>query len=230
MLTPRRRRSHEYIDDPAIDPGLLRRSMQDVRRANALFGGANVALAEMRKLFRRSRGESLLLIDVGTGLGDIPHHARRCAERYGVALGTVGVERSGTLALAARSSRLPMVHADARQLPFRDRAADIVLCSQLLHHFEAEAAMTVIRELSRIARRLVIVADLRRSWVGAGLFRISSLLLRFHPVTRHDGTVSVLRGFTPEELADLVSAATGIRPRVRRHPGFRLSAAWAPSP
>jgi hypothetical protein len=50
--------------------------------------------------------------------------------------------------------------------------------------------------------------------------------LGFHPVTRHDGVVSVLRGFTPPELARHVRAATGRVAAVRRHFGFRVTATW----
>jgi len=38
--------------------------------------------------------------------------------------------------------------------------------------------------------------------------------------------VSVLRGFTPAALAQACREA-GVKPRVRTHPGFRITAAWA---
>ena len=57
-------------------------------------------------------------------------------------------------------------------------------------------------------------------------FWIASTALRFHPVTRHDGVVSVLRGFTTAELRALVRAATGTVPRLRRALFWRLTAIW----
>jgi 2-polyprenyl-3-methyl-5-hydroxy-6-metoxy-1,4-benzoquinol methylase len=228
MLTPRRRRGVELIDDPDIDAALLRRSLGDVARANALFGGAHAVNVELARLFRRHRGERLLLLDVGTGLGDLPHGAWRVARRFGVVLETLGVDSSFPLAAAARSEQLTTMQADALRLPLRDGAVDVVLCSQLLHHFDDAGALVVLREFGRVARRLVVVTDLRRSWVAAGLFWLVSWPLRFEPVTRHDGTLSVLRGFTRGELADLVQRAVGRSAVVRRHPGFRLSATWSP--
>jgi hypothetical protein len=47
-------------------------------------------------------------------------------------------------------------------------------------------------------------------------------------VTRHDGFVSVLRGFTMDELAQHVLRATGQQPDVRRHLGYRITATWRP--
>jgi hypothetical protein len=48
-------------------------------------------------------------------------------------------------------------------------------------------------------------------------------------VTRHDGTLSVLRGFTAPELDALVRTAVGRPPAVRRELGWRVVASWAPS-
>ena len=44
-------------------------------------------------------------------------------------------------------------------------------------------------------------------------------------MTVHDGIISVAAAFRPEEIRELVRAAGGAMPRVRRHlPWFRLSA------
>jgi SAM-dependent methyltransferase len=143
-----------------------------------------------------------------------------------VSLWVVGVDEAETLARAADRALDGSVCADARRLPFADASLDVVTCSQLLHHFSDDQIPTVLRELDRVARSFVVVSDLRRSWIAAGGFWLLSWVLGFHRVTRHDGTVSVLRGFTAEELAGHVQAATGRRAQVRRHLGFRLTATW----
>src|SRR5262249_30176654 len=143
------------------------------------------------------------LLDVGTGLADIPHHAARALEREGITLTTIAVDEACSLLVSARDRVDHAVCADARRLPFRDHSIDIVACSQLLHHFDFTGAEQLLRELSRVARHAVVVSDLRRSWVAAAGFWVVSFPLRFSPVTRHDGTLSVLKGFTSSELTDL---------------------------
>lgn len=228
LLTPRRRRGNEILDDLAYDARTARRSMRDVALANRLFGGTSAALAELDAVLREAGGAILSLVDVGTGAGDIPAAARAVAARRGITLRTVGVDGSETVAGAARSAALPMVRADALRLPFADRSVDVVLCSQLLHHFEPPEAGALLRELDRVARSRVVVSDLRRHWLAAVGIWVASFPLRFHPVSRHDGFVSVLRGFTRRELAALVGAAIGARPTVRARPGFRVTATWTP--
>ena len=111
-------------------------------------------------------------------------------------------------------------------LPFADASVDLVTCSQLLHHFDDREIPRVLRELDRVARGHVIVSDLRRSWLAACGFWLVSWPLAFSRVTRHDGTLSVLRGFTAAELSRHIQLATGRRATVRRHLGWRLTASW----
>jgi SAM-dependent methyltransferase len=228
MLIPRRQRGVEILDDPTVDPAIRERSIGDVATSNRWLGGLRAARLGVRGATNEI-GESATLLDVGTGLADIPAHARRDAERRGVALTTIGVDEARTLLVAARHRLNEAVCASALELPFRDHSIDIVMCSQLLHHFENADAELLLREMNRVARRVVVVSDLRRSRIAAAGFWTVSFALRFHPVTRHDGVVSVLRGFTGGELSKLIRSATGATPKIRHRLGFRLTASWAPS-
>ena len=227
VLVPRRRRGFEHLDDPRTDDAVRERSIRDVVRANTLLGGARAVMRELRRAMPAGSA-TLTLLDVGTGLADIPLRARRVAVRRATALTTIGVDASESLVRASRSRLDAAVCADARRLPFADASVDVVICSQLLHHFEDDEIGAVLAELSRVARLRVIVGDLRRSHLAAVGFWLLSWPLRFHPVTRHDGVTSVLRGFTGAELARHVRHAVGRDAEVRRHPGFRLTATWSP--
>lgn len=233
ILTPRRRRGTEYLDEPGVDGSVAVRSLEDVARANRFFGGASAPLAELKVALRELRvpteGEEFVLLDVGVGLGDIAARARAAAADAGVPLRTVGVDASEPLVRTAACDALATVRADALALPFADHSVDIVLCSQLLHHFEDGRAVALLRELDRVAKQRVIVSDLRRSWLAASGIWLASFPLRFHPVSRHDGVVSVLRGFTRSELEEMVERAVHVQARVRQRPTFRLTAAWTPN-
>jgi 2-polyprenyl-3-methyl-5-hydroxy-6-metoxy-1,4-benzoquinol methylase len=132
------------------------------------------------------------------------------------------------LARACRKSIDLSICANALDLPFADHSVDVVMCSQVLHHFDDPDASRMLREMNRVARVRVVVSDLRRSWLAAAGLWIASFPLRFHAVSRHDGVVSVMRGFTPRELADTVQRAVARRPVARRRRGFRVTTSWAP--
>jgi SAM-dependent methyltransferase len=227
ILTPTRRRGTEFLDDPRIDPAIRRRSQADVARSNRVLGGLRAVLTELAELFRDMSGD-VTLLDVGTGVADIPADAVALARRSGIRLSVTGVDVAHTLLATECGDLAHGVCADARRLPFRDCAFDIVICSQLLHHFAEPELRAVVAELDRVARRAVVVSDLRRSWIAAAGFWTAAVPLRLHRVTQHDGFVSVLRGFTSAELAELIESATGAQPRVRRRLGYRITARWEP--
>ena len=213
------------------------RSLRDVALANRLFGGRRAVLVEVRRVLRGAHATPahtndstgpLTLLDIGAGLGDIPRAAQRMAAHTRQPLTTIGVELVPALARAAGAACTHALAADAMALPFPDSSIDIVTCSQVLHHFHGAEADRLLQECTRVAKSAVIIGDLRRSWLAVAGLWAASFLLGFHPVSRHDGVVSIRRGFTPDELQALVARATGCVVHTRRAPGFRVVAVWSP--
>ncbi|HYK83238.1 MAG TPA: methyltransferase domain-containing protein [Gemmatimonadales bacterium] len=228
----------ELLDDPAADPALVRAELEDIARLNALFGGTRAVLGELEPVFRaaapRAGGQGAAawtLLDVGTGLGDIPRAAAAAARRHGIALSVVGIERNAAAARCARDADrrapLALVRADGAAPPLGPRSVDVVIASQVLHHLSPEVAVRWIATLDRLARRLVVVADLRRSRLAMAGVWVAALALGMDGVTRHDAVVSLRRGYTEREFAALLTAA-GIGAVPRRRAGFRLVASWQP--
>jgi SAM-dependent methyltransferase len=228
LLTPPRRHGYEILDDPDIDDAVRARSLADVARSNTMFGGWRAVRAELATVLESRQAKSVSLLDVGTGIGDIPSLAARSWRARGIEITTFGIDNSACLLRQARESGVIPICADALALPIASKSVDIAICSQTLHHFETRDAITLLRELDRIARERVIVSDIRRSWLAAAGIWLASYPLRFHPVSRHDGVVSVLRGFTPGELRVLVQNATHQTPVARSRLGFRTTASWTP--
>ena len=228
LITPPRVRGVEYLDAPNVDPRLVRRSLADVALANALFGGTRAVMLEVGDVLPEL-GKSATMLDVGSGVGDIAARARDLARERDVDLSLVTIDMAHTLAVASRARTGNAVRGDAMQLPFADRSVDVAMCSQTLHHFDDAGASAVLRELNRVARVRVIVSDLRRSWLAAAGLWVASFPLGFHPVSRHDGVVSVMRGYTSQELHRLVSSAIRCAPTVRRRLGWRVTATWKPT-
>ena len=227
-LTPSRRRGIEILDNPAVDPQLIRRSMRDVERANAMFGGRRAALAELDGILRELPDDATVL-DVGTGRGDIPAAIKQRAQLLGKNIRTIGIDQSHPLVTEHNPGNDIVLRGNALALPFQDASVDVVLASQILHHFPEKSAIAMIREMNRVAIRRVVISDLRRSVMAATGLWVSSFLLGFHPVSRHDGVVSVMRGFLPAELAEIVAKSIGERPVVRRRLGFRVTTSWTPT-
>jgi len=218
---------HEVLDEPGVSASLVARSHTDIARANALFGGTRAVVARVRELAARLP-ESPLIVDVGAGTGDILDAVCTMLRQSGRNPRPVAVDTALTLAPAVRRRGSHFICGSIFALPLPTACADLVIAAQVVHHFPPDVLPLVFAELNRVSRQSVLVSDLRRSWLAAAGLWLTSFPLGFHPVSRHDGVVSVLRGFTQGELRDVVQSATGASADVRTHLGWRVTAAWRP--
>jgi SAM-dependent methyltransferase len=215
----------ELLDDPAADPAMVAESLRNIARANRWFGGA---AAVRHGLAGVPAGTTLTLADLGTGLGDLPQAAARWAARRGVRLVAVGLERSPVAARLALAGGVPCAVGCAGAPPFREKSVDLVLVSQVAHHLADESAVRLFQACDRLARRAVIVADLRRGLLGPLAFWVGARALGFDAVTVADGMTSLRRGYSVARFRGLLAAA-GVRGIVERRPGYRLVATWQPA-
>jgi len=222
----------EVLDDPRADPAAVRRTLKDIVLLNRLFGGTGAVLWGLERVLRiadcglRNRWT---LLDVGTGAGDIPVAAQRLGRRYGIELIPIGLERIPEAARAARRAGLATVLADGNALPFADRSVDVVIASQVLHHVPRTTAVRWIAALDRIARRAVVLADLKRSVPAMAGMWLAAFPLGLHRTTRHDAVLSLQRGYTREEFEGMLREA-GIGAPAHYRPIARIVAAWEPGP
>jgi ubiquinone/menaquinone biosynthesis C-methylase UbiE len=220
----------ELMDEPAQDHGELAVSLADLRGVNRWLGGTRVALHHLAELIERHPRGEYRILDIATGSGDIPLRIAAWARREDVQLRIVATDNHQTTLEMARehTAAEPWIRvevADALKLPYPDESFDVVLFSTALHHFDDERdCIRVLREMHRVSRIGFVVNDLARSraaLLGARLLAIT--FWRTHPVTRHDGPLSVRRSFTPAELRALAARAGFADARVQAHVPFRLA-------
>ena len=216
----------ELLDDPAADPTQAAESLRNIARANRWFGNRAALRRGLGRLLKDvPAGRQLTLLDIGTGAGDLPGVAVQWARTRRLELRPVGLERSPVAASLASAAGVPTIVACAGAPPLRDRSVDLVLVSQVVHHLAPEAAIALFRRCDQLARHGVIVLDLHRAFGAQAAFAVGARLLRFDAATRHDGLVSIRRGYTTGELQRLLETA-GIAATVESRPPYRLLATW----
>jgi hypothetical protein len=218
----------ELLDDPGADPALVRAQLDDIARLNAWFGGRRAVVDALEPHLARARGTTLTALDVGAGSGDILRAAIAAARAHEVRLVGLALERSRPAAALTHARGLPTLVADGAALPFADASVDFVIVSQVLHHLPAAQAVRWLAAFDRIARRAVIVADLRRSRLAIAGLWLAGVPLGLDPSTRRDAITSLRRGYTRAELDTLLTEA-GLPARTRYRPWSRVVAAWTPA-
>ena len=209
-----REREPEWMDEEDVDEHQLRRSLAFIRRVNGLFGYTRATLSHLDRFSKGwTRGERITIIDLATGSADVPRAIVQWGRRRGFELRVVAVDLHEKTIRAAQQatageSRIHVVQCDALHLPFRAGSFDYAVCSMFLHHLSDDDAAAVLREMSRVARRGVLAADLlrhRRAYAWISLFTLWA-----NPIVRHDARVSVLQAFSRAEVLAL-RERTGIR-------------------
>lgn len=249
-----RRDSVELIDTPDVAAAELAENLDDLSRINQLFGGVALSAWALKQFVQNAQiadqlAETTLVhsvapltvLDIGSGLADIPRALVAQARRRGTPLRVIATDvnpqimrfaqKSGDGAVAHQSggvngsqpSALYYAAADGMRLPFADGSIEIAACSLTLHHFAPEQAVELLREMRRVARRGLIVNDIVRSWPGLAGAWLFGHLFSQNRLTRHDGLASVQRAYTPAELRELATDAGLHVVAIRGVAGYRVA-------
>ncbi|HVF09497.1 MAG TPA: methyltransferase domain-containing protein [Abditibacteriaceae bacterium] len=233
-LVPRQINHEELLDAGCGSPAEVRRSLYDIRRINTYLGGHPVIVSTTLKLLgaearRRQRpAHPATVLDVGTGSADIPVRLIRCGAQRGWDLRVIALDNNWRHLQIARedvsnASYIHLLQGDAFQLPFADDAVDVVIASLFLHHFRPPQIHLLLREFHRVSRVGWVVNDLVRHYVPLLFFRLTVPIFARSYITRHDGTASILRGYTTAEMRRIVTGANLSRVTVRDHFPYRMS-------
>lgn len=214
--------SRRALETELLDTGVSERdalrSLADLRLVNRWLGGGHGLLRAVRSLLA---GVPLpRILDVGCGSADLPH---LIVTHSAVPVLAVGVDIK-LLHLRQARVGLERVCADVRRLPFRPASFDVVTASLFLHHFDSSEIAAVLRALFGLARRALVVSDLRRASVPYFFGRAFFPLLFRTSVSVSDGLLSIRRGFTAAELEAGFRDAGIERVRIGRSFPYRLIA------
>jgi len=216
------------MDRPTDDVAILRDDLNNLRTINKYFGGlSSVQNAFLPLIERVDAAKSIEVLDLATGSADHPVALVKLARTRRRFIHITAVDKNPHMLAVAREltasyPEITVTPGDILSPGFPDKRFDIVLCSLAIHHFSREDAVTILRNMARISRVGFIVNDLSRSRLGAWTAWFYTHLTTRNPMTLYDSYVSVLRAFTPHELAQMAHEA-GIRNfAINTRPFFRL--------
>lgn len=224
-----KRRSYEleHIDTGNYTAAEYEGCISELQIVNRWMGDAHTLKATLLSEVAAERLKEFSVLDVGAGSGELLRVAATWARETGRTLRAVGLElneRSAS-AILEESRAFPeitSVRGDALRLPFADAEFDYVICSLFTHHFVEEQVVQILREMSRVARRRIIVIDLHRHPMAYLLYTTLGKIILKNRLLRHDGALSILRSFKKDELFELAKRAGLRHVWVSRHFPYRL--------
>jgi len=224
-----RQRSYELenIDKGTYTPAEYEGCIVELQRVNSWLGDTKALRGSLLKEIGRLGLRSFSVLDVGAGSGELLRVAATWARETGRTASLIGLELNERSAQAifeesAEFPEISSVQASGLVLPLPDSAVDYVISSLTLHHFDDEAAVKLLREMGRVARRGIFVIDLHRNPMAYFFYTTIGRLFLHNRLIREDGALSILKSFTPDELEELGRHAGLQNVAVEKHFPSRL--------
>lgn len=203
----RRAEKPEMMDDLVAGGKELREALQHLQRLNRIFGAARPVLFGVRRLWSGAGApRQLSLLDIGSGSGDINRLLFKWADRHKIQLHVTLSDVSEAACEEARrlykdEPRIRVKQWNLFNLP--ESCADIVTASQLIHHFPSRDLPRVIQKMLGASRVGIVISDIHRHWIPwLAVYALSRVVSR-NAYIRHDGPLSVAKGFRAADWEDL---------------------------
>jgi len=195
----------ELMDRPQPVSSELLIDLQNLEKLNRYFGSHALVLRFLKRWART--GESVRIIDLCTGFGDIPRRMVDWCRKNAVTVRIAAVDsQAATLKLAETTGypEISFVRADVFEF---EEPADLVFCSLALHHFSDDKASELMRRIKQMASRAALISDLERTDLGIlGIQLLTATVFR-EPMTVYDARLSIRRAFSFREMRRLAEKA-----------------------
>lgn len=218
--------AQEQMDSPDLPRNVYAAVLKDLGRVNRWTMAARPTIAFLNQIARP--GQPLRILDVGYGGGDMLRRVARWGRSRGIPMDLVGIDLNPNSADVARSFTPPDMGIDFRTGDYAglaDEAWDVILSSLVAHHMTQAELVDFLRFMERQARRGWLVNDLLRHRFAYLGFPLLARLMRWHPIVRQDGTLSIARSYRPREWTAILGEAGVGQARVYRTFPFRLCVA-----
>lgn len=214
----------EVLDGDTASDEAVAESLGDLRLVNRWFGGVRTTAYLLRRAMRATGLRSASVLEVAAGDG---YSITRAAERLkeeNLDVKPVCLDRRG-LHHEAHCCGSAVV-GNALELAFPPASFDFVSCGLFVHHLAPAQVIAFVNGALAVARKAVLINDLRRSPLHLALVYAGMPILR-SPISRFDSVASVRQAYTPDELRELMGQTTAAASEVRPRYLFRMGAiAW----
>jgi SAM-dependent methyltransferase len=201
--------------------------LSELRFINRYIGDTYALKATLLREIESLDLREFSVLDVGAGSGELLREIVKFARKTNRQTKLCGLEynqRSAeSINLESKDfTEISGVRGSGFSLPFDNNSFDYTICSLFTHHFTDENVIKLLDEMKRVSSRGIFVIDLHRHAIAYGLYKMFCVAFQISSLVREDGSLSVLRGFKPNELTDLGEQAKFNCIEVSKHFPYRL--------
>ena len=203
------------------------KNLRELDFLNRVTGGHAISLEGIKKLLT-VKSRVYHIVDLGCGSGDLMRFVAEWAKKEGFKIQLTGVDKNADAIryLKLKSSTFPEIQyftGDYREFLNHSRV-DIFHCALFCHHLTDEELVELLRHMNTAAELGFVINDLQRNRFAYYGAKMMTTILGGSSLSKHDGPVSVLRGFNKKELKLILKEAGVANYHVLHRPFFRLLA------
>jgi len=208
----------EIMDDFSIMDSRIDIALNELKLVNRFLGGVSTSKTGFEMLFNNSNYETIKVLDIGSGSSDI--FQRLISKLPNLKIFSIDRNKRICEVIKNENTAYP-IFGDAITPPVKEESISVVHASLFLHHFNKDEIKNIIKSSLAIAKKGMIINDLRRSvWALIG---IKALIYLFSKSTmvKNDAPLSVKRGFIKSELINLLEELKITNYKIKRKWAFR---------
>jgi 2-polyprenyl-3-methyl-5-hydroxy-6-metoxy-1,4-benzoquinol methylase len=203
----------EIMDDLNCSGDVVAQTLVELEFINKWLGGNDVTLSGLKLLSltfpEKKDGERLKIVDLGCGGGDMLKLLSRHFRKKKQPVQLIGVDANPNIIAYAwvnSSDCLDITYEtlDILSNDFKFKRYDIVFATLFFHHFTSAQLIEIFTSLKKQTRVGIVINDLHRHWLAYYSIKFLTSLFSKSSMVRNDAPLSVMRGFSKNELKEIL--------------------------
>ncbi len=205
----------EIMDDLNCDGEVVDQTLHELEFINRWLGGNAVTLEGVKHLVKDEK-ETLTIVDLGCGGGDMLKLLAKWGRKSGQTLRLIGIDANPNIIEFAKDNckiyqEISFETLNIFSEDFQTRRYDIVMGTLFYHHFTQGELVNFFSKLKLQVRIGIIINDIHRHWLAFHSIRLLTKFFSKSSMVRFDAPLSVLRAFTHQEMTDILTLS-GLAP------------------
>jgi 2-polyprenyl-3-methyl-5-hydroxy-6-metoxy-1,4-benzoquinol methylase len=208
----KRSEEKEFLDDLQCEGEDLKQNLRELKFINKWLGGNDVTFSGLDQALKNNPIRQLSIADLGCGGGDILELIAKWGRRKKLSLSLTGVDANSFIIEYAKqnTSSYPEISYATLNIfseEFSKMKFDIVNCTLFCHHFDDASLIKLFSQLKKQINIAIVINDLHRNWFAYYSIKWLTKLFSKSYMVKNDAKLSVLRGFSREELDYIIRAS-----------------------
>lgn len=204
----------EIIDNLSFSDPLLISNLNEMEKINRWLGYHRIMLKGISKIYNQFRldlnNSNMVLADIGCGSADALRVIHQWMKKRHFQCELIGIDANEFVLRHAKTQCAGyQIKFEQKNVlaEIKDGQYDLIILNHFCHHLKDEELVDLLKSLICQTRFAIIINDLHRHILAYWGIKALAKIFNLSKLTKHDGPLSVLRGFRKNELNSLLIKA-----------------------